>query len=90
MVFIPGWLLRWGHPKTHKFLKDQYGKEQYEQSTTKRKMYNPSINIELMREMEILAAQLDVRQNDILEEAIQDLLEKYKDQEPARVISNRI
>jgi len=68
----------------------QNGKEQYEQSTTKRKMYNPSINIELMREMEILAAQLDVRQNDILEEAIQDLLEKYKDQEPARVISNRI
>ena len=47
----------------------------------KRKMYNTTIDIELMRKMKILAAKLDVRQNDILEEAIQDLLIKYNDQE---------
>lgn len=49
----------------------------------KRKMYNTTIDIELMRKMKILAAKLDVRQNDILEEAIQDLLIKYNDQEPS-------
>ena len=57
---------------------------------TKRKMYNTTINVELTREMKILAARLDVRQNDILEEAIQDLLKKYKDREPAPGNSSRI
>jgi len=47
----------------------------------KRKMYNTTIDAELMREMKVLAARLDLRQNDILEEAIQDLLKKYEDQE---------
>ena len=45
---------------------------------SKRKMYNTTIDADLIREIKILAAQLDKRQNDILEEAIQDLLEKYK------------
>ena len=49
----------------------------------KRKIYNTTIDIELTRKMKILAAHLDVRQNDILEEAIQDLLKKYNDQEPS-------
>ena len=44
----------------------------------KRKMYNTTLDTALVREMKILAAQLDKRQNVLLEEAIQDLLKKYK------------
>ena len=47
----------------------------------KRKMYNTTLDVDLLREIKILAAQLDLRQNDLLEEAIQDLLKKYKNQE---------
>jgi predicted transcriptional regulator len=47
----------------------------------KRKMYNTTLDIELLREIKILAAQLDLRQNDLIEEAIRDLIEKYKHQE---------
>ena len=47
----------------------------------KRKMYNTTLNVDLLREIKILAAQLDLRQNDLIEEAIQDLIEKYKHQE---------
>ena len=43
-----------------------------------RKMYNTTLDADLVREIKILAAQLEKRQNDILEEAIQDLLKKYK------------
>jgi len=46
-------------------------------------MYNTTLDADLLRELRILAAQLDLRQNDLLEEAIQDLLEKYKEQEPS-------
>jgi hypothetical protein len=46
-----------------------------------RKMYNTTLDVDLLREIKILAAQLDLRQNDLLEEAIQDLLEKYKNQD---------
>ena len=45
---------------------------------SKRKMYNTTIDADLIKEIKILAAQSDKRQNDLLEEAIQDLLEKYK------------
>ena len=50
----------------------------------KRKMYNTTLDVDLLRELRILAAQLDKRQNDLLEEAIQDLLKKYNQgiQEP--------
>ena len=51
----------------------------------KRKMYNTTLDTDLLRELRILAAQFDKRQNDLLEEAIQDILKKYKaqeDQEP--------
>ncbi len=47
----------------------------------KRKLYNTTLDADLMKEIRILAAQLEKRQNDILEEAIQDLLKKYKSQE---------
>ena len=52
----------------------------------KRKSYNTTLRTDLTRRLRILAAQKDKRQNDLLEEAIQDLLKKYgKDsQVPAR------
>jgi len=43
-----------------------------------RKMYNTTLDIDLLRELKVLAAQMDKRQNDLLEEAIQDLLKKYE------------
>ena len=45
---------------------------------SKRKMYNTTIDADLIKEIKILAARLEKRQNDLLEEAIQDLLKKYK------------
>ena len=53
----------------------------------KRKMYNTTIDVDLLRELRILAAESDLRQNDLLEEAIQDLLKKYKNQERQEQIS---
>ena len=50
-----------------------------------RKMYNTTLDTELIREIKVLAARLDKRQNDLLEEAIQDLLKKYKDQDTLNV-----
>ncbi len=47
----------------------------------KRKMYNTTLDVDLLREIKILAAQLDLRQNALLEEAIQDGLKKYKNQD---------
>ena len=44
-------------------------------------MYNTTINADLIKEIKILAAQLDKRQNDLLEEAMNDLLEKYRYQD---------
>ena len=43
----------------------------------KRKNYNTTLRADLTRRLRILAAQKDKRQNDLLEEAIQDLLDKY-------------
>jgi hypothetical protein len=43
----------------------------------KRKMYNTTLDADLIRKVKILAAQLEKRQNDLIEEAIQDLLKKY-------------
>ena len=39
--------------------------------------YNNIFDAELIKNLKILAAILDKRQNDLLEEAIQDLLKKY-------------
>ena len=41
-------------------------------------MYNTTIDAELIRQIKILAAQQEKRQNDLLEEAIEDLLKKYE------------
>jgi hypothetical protein len=43
----------------------------------RRKMYNTTLDVDLIRKIKILAAQLEKRQNDLLEEAIKDLLKKY-------------
>jgi hypothetical protein len=53
-----------------------------------RKMYNTTLDVDLLREIKILAAQLDLRQNDLLEEAIQDLLKKYKHEESSTDVSD--
>jgi len=45
---------------------------------TKRKNYNTTLRIDLIRRLKILSAETDIRQNDLLEEAIEDMLEKYK------------
>ncbi len=54
----------------------------------KRKMYNTTLDVDLLREIKILAAQLDSRQNDLIEEAIQDLLKKYKHEESSMDVSD--
>jgi hypothetical protein len=51
-------------------------------------MYNTTLDVNLMREIKILAAQLDLRQNDLIEEAIQDLMKKYKKEEVSMDVSN--
>ena len=49
--------------------------------------YNNIFDAELIKNLKILAAKLDKRQNDLLEEAIQDLLKKYgKKMSPNRVL----
>ncbi len=53
-----------------------------------RKMYNTTLDVDLLREIKILAAQLDLRQNDLIEEAIRDLIEKYKHYESSMDVSN--
>ena len=47
---------------------------------SKRKMYNNNLDADLIKDIRILAAQLGKRQNDLFEEAIQDVLKKYKKQ----------
>ena len=53
----------------------------------KRKMYNTTLDVDLLRELRILAAKLDLRQNDLMEEAIQDLIKKYEHKEPSMNVS---
>ena len=42
----------------------------------KRKNYNTTLRIDLIKKTKILAAEKDVRVNGLLEEAVQDLLKK--------------
>lgn len=42
-----------------------------------RKSYNTTLRTDLMKKLRILAAELEKRQNDLLEEAISDLLKKH-------------
>ena len=53
----------------------------------KRKMYNTTLDVDLLREFKILAAMLDLRQNDLMEEAILDLIKKYENKEPSMEVS---
>jgi hypothetical protein len=46
-----------------------------------KKMYNTTVDTDLILKFKILAAQLDKRQNDLLEEAIGDLLNKYNNRD---------
>ena len=55
-----------------------------------RKMYNTTLDTKLIREIKVLAARLDKRQNDILEEAIQDLLKKYRSQDSLDVANESV
>jgi len=48
-----------------------------------RKMYNTTLDENLLRKLKVLAAQIDKRQNDLLEEGIRDLLKKYE-KEPSK------
>ena len=43
-----------------------------------RKNYNTTLRIDLIKKLKILSAETDKRANDLLEEAIQDLMKKYK------------
>ena len=47
----------------------------------KRKMYNTTLDADLIKEIRILAAKLGKRHNDLIEEALRDLLKKYKFEE---------
>ena len=44
----------------------------------KRKKFNTTLREDLIKKMKILAVQKDVNVNDLLEQAIQDLLKKYE------------
>jgi metal-responsive CopG/Arc/MetJ family transcriptional regulator len=48
---------------------------------SERKTYTTTLNIELMTEIRELAQRKTKNQNDLIEEAIQDVLKKYEDQE---------
>jgi len=50
----------------------------YKNLMEERKSYNTTLRTDHMKRLRILAAQLERRQNDLLEEAIQDLLLKYE------------
>ena len=45
---------------------------------TNRKNYNTTLKADLIKKLKILSAETDKRQNDLLEEAIKDLLAKYE------------
>jgi len=42
-----------------------------------RKNYNTKLDVNLIKKLKFLSVDKDTRQNDLLEEAIQDLLKKY-------------
>jgi hypothetical protein len=44
---------------------------------TERKTYNTTLRTDLIKKLKILSAEEDKRQNDLLEEAIEDLCKKY-------------
>jgi flagellar biosynthesis chaperone FliJ len=59
----------------------------YTSNAPKRKTYCTNLDAELMKEIRVLSAQQVKRQNDLLEEAIKDLLKKYQHLEPSLGVS---
>ena len=53
----------------------------------KRKTYCTNLDTELMKEIRVLSARQIKRQNELLEEAIKDLLKKYQHIEPSLGVS---
>lgn len=51
---------------------------------TERRIYNNALNIELIKRLKILSAETNRRQNDLIEEAISDLLKKYEKPQPPK------
>lgn len=49
-----------------------------------KKMFTTRLNVEILKLAKKLAIDLDRPLNDLLEEAIQDLLEKYKEKHPPK------
>lgn len=49
-----------------------------------RKNYNTTLKVDLIKKLKILAAETDKRQNDLLQEAIEDLLQKYGKSQPKK------
>ena len=49
-----------------------------------RKNYNTTLKADLIKKLKILSAETDKRQNDLLEEAIEDLLKKYEKPQPKK------
>ena len=88
MVFNPSYLHL---PKKNKFLVSYivlragctfFG--EVDMKTKKRKPYNNMLDVELIKSLKILAVRQDKRQNDLLEEAIRDLLKKYRKKVPQK------
>ena len=82
-------LRKWGATLISIFrerLKRQTGKKLFIMG--KRKTYCTNLNAELMKEIRVLSAQQVKRQNELLEEAIKDLLKKYKLLQPSLGISS--
>lgn len=52
--------------------------------TEERRGYNTTLRADLMKRLRILAAELERRQNELLEEAILDLLKKYQKKSQAK------
>ena len=56
--------------------------EEQKMKDKKRKPYNNMLDRGLIKRLKILAAKQDKHQNDLLEEAMQDLLKKYEKKVP--------
>jgi len=52
---------------------------------SKRTQYNTTLNSMLLKKLKILAAELQKRHNDLIEEAIADVLRKYGKRVPERL-----
>jgi hypothetical protein len=46
-----------------------------------RKNYNTKLDVDLIKKLKFLSVEADKRQNDLLEEAIRDILKKYEKEE---------